>query len=166
MLPLRISSLLLIMSLVLPVQSQNELAFTGKYLRKSGKDFTEKERKLKWNPAETAIIVCDMWDQHWCKTATLRVTKMAPIMNLVLKKARNAGITIVHAPSSTMNFYADSPQRKKMLDAPEVSSSATIKDWYSLDLTRETVLPIDDTDGGCDDPDSDCVNCPVWSRQI
>ncbi|MDR1170314.1 MAG: hypothetical protein LBK97_05725, partial [Prevotellaceae bacterium] len=23
-----------------------------------------------WNPAQTAIIICDMWDKHWCNDAT------------------------------------------------------------------------------------------------
>ncbi|MHC4639524.1 MAG: hypothetical protein ACYTBV_18810 [Planctomycetota bacterium] len=22
---------------------------------------------LKWDPHKTAVIVCDMWNQHWCK---------------------------------------------------------------------------------------------------
>jgi len=22
-----------------------------------------------WKPSETAIIICDMWNQHWCKGA-------------------------------------------------------------------------------------------------
>ncbi|MBK8504951.1 MAG: isochorismatase family protein [Saprospiraceae bacterium] len=148
------------------MKSQNNLAFSGRYLKQSGKEFKERQKKLNWNPAETAIIVCDMWDQHWCKTATLRVTAMAPRMNLVLTEARKSGITIVHAPSSTMKFYADIPQRKKMMEMEDASSSAQIKDWYYLDPTKEPALPIDDSDGGCDDPDSDCVNCEVWKKQI
>ncbi|MCU0706154.1 MAG: protein-signal peptide and transmembrane prediction, partial [Fimbriiglobus sp.] len=27
------------------------------------------ESTVKWEPKHTAIIVCDMWDQHWCKSA-------------------------------------------------------------------------------------------------
>ena len=37
-----------------------------------------------WNGKETAIIICDMWDKHWCKGATSRVGEMAPVMNLSL----------------------------------------------------------------------------------
>src|SRR5258706_480089 len=33
-----------------------------------------------WNPKETAIIICDMWNQHWCKGATGRVAEMAPVL--------------------------------------------------------------------------------------
>ena len=45
---------------------------------------TDFERTLDWEVAETAIIVCDMWDDHWCKLAAHRVGIMAPRMNQVL----------------------------------------------------------------------------------
>ncbi|MDR1380490.1 MAG: hypothetical protein LBJ47_03320, partial [Tannerella sp.] len=28
-----------------------------------------------WKPSETAIIICDMWDKHWCDDATARVAE-------------------------------------------------------------------------------------------
>ncbi len=66
----------------------------------------------KWNPSETAIIICDMWDQHWCKGAAERVAEMAPFMNNVISIARDRGILIVHAPSECMAFYKNHPARK------------------------------------------------------
>ena len=27
------------------------------------------ETTVTWSPSKTAIIVCDMWDDHWCKSA-------------------------------------------------------------------------------------------------
>ena len=36
--------------------------------------------------AETAILICDMWDKHWCEGATKRVDAMAPIMNSVVQQ--------------------------------------------------------------------------------
>jgi hypothetical protein len=65
-----------------------------------------------WNPKETAIIICDMWNEHWCKGATDRVTEMAPVMNNVVSLAREKGILIVHAPSSCMDYYKNHPARK------------------------------------------------------
>ena len=35
--------------------------------------FTVRERKVAWDPKETALIICDMWDDHWCKSASRRV---------------------------------------------------------------------------------------------
>src|SRR5262245_10139953 len=36
------------------------------------------ERTLDWEAGETAIIVCDMWDDHHCKWAAHRVGVMVP----------------------------------------------------------------------------------------
>ena len=91
---------------------------------------------------------------------------MAPRMNSVIKNARDKGVTIIHAPSSTMEFYQDFPQRIKMTKCKEAASSHQIPDWCYLDESHEDPLPIDDSDGGCDDPTSDCVNCRVWTKQI
>ena len=71
-----------------------------------------------WRADQTAIVVCDMWDKHWCPTATARVAEMAPRMNLVLKAARDKGVLIIHCPSDTMEFYKDTPQRKRAQAAP------------------------------------------------
>lgn len=142
------------------------LSFQTRSQIKKGKKYIEKIQSIQWQAIETAIIICDMWDQHWCHSATTRVKSMAPVMNEVIKKARSNGITIIHAPSSTMDYYRDYPQRNKMILAKEDPSSEKIKDWYYLDSERESDLPIDDSDGGCDDPNSTCVNCEVWKKQI
>ena len=42
------------------------------------------ERTESWSPANSAIIVCDMWDLHHCLNATLRGGELAPRMNKVL----------------------------------------------------------------------------------
>src|ERR1051325_10451365 len=65
------------------------------------------EKAVQWNAAKTAIIICDMWDQHWCKGASERVAEMAPVMNRVVGAARRRGVLIIHAPSETMDFYKD-----------------------------------------------------------
>src|SRR5436309_14028118 len=44
------------------------------------------EKVQHWDPKKTAIVICDMWDQHWCKGATTRVAEMAPRMNQVVKE--------------------------------------------------------------------------------
>src|SRR5882724_2798906 len=67
----------------------------------------------------SAIVICDMWDKHWCSGATKRVGLLAQRMDPVLRKAREAGILIIHAPSDTMDFYKDFPQRKAILQAPK-----------------------------------------------
>ena len=105
--------------------------------------------------SRTAILICDMWDKHWCSGASQRVNGLAARMNPVLQKARAAGIQIIHAPSETMNFYKDSPQRKRMLAVARLEPPA------SLGLT-DPPLPIDDSDGGCDTSDQFYT---AWSRE-
>src|SRR5204862_1824110 len=79
--------------------------------------YRETEQPMTWAPKETAIVICDMWDKHWCNCATQRVAEMAPKMNAVVKNARARGVYIIHAPSDCMAFYKDAPQRQLALSA-------------------------------------------------
>jgi len=130
------------------------------------------ETKATWDPKKTAIIVVDMWDDHWCKSAAGRCTELGGPMNEMIKAARAQGVFIIHAPSSCMDFYKDTPQRKRAMTAPAAEPSAAITkterwgtSWNYMDAKREGTLPIDDSDTGCD-----CkVRCKTgspWKRQI
>src|SRR5438445_12305001 len=70
------------------------------------------EKPVTWDPKKTALVICDMWDKHWCKGATERVAEMAPRMNQVVSEARKRGVFIIHCPSDTMKYYEGTPQRK------------------------------------------------------
>ena len=48
-------------------------------------------REVRWDAARTAVVICDMWDKHWCPEATTCVAEMAPPMNEVVKEARRRG---------------------------------------------------------------------------
>src|SRR5213592_4626747 len=73
--------------------------------RSAGGDFAVVEEILRWAPGKTAIVVCDMWDNHWCTAAAARVNEMAPRVNEFLKVARARKVFIIHCPSDTMKFY-------------------------------------------------------------
>jgi len=122
-------------------------------------------RPVEWSPAETCIVVCDMWDNHWCPQSAQRVAEMAPRMNQVISEARKRGVFIIHCPSDTMDFYKDTPQRKLAQAAPMVSTEIPLERWIRLVPEREgSQLPIDDSDGGCDcSPQT--KNYRAWSRQ-
>ena len=109
------------------------------------------ENLLRWKPAETAIIICDMWDNHYCQNAAKRVTAMAPRMNEVVKAARELGVTIIHAPSGTMDVYAGTPQRARLMNAPKVTPPVPILKSCPLDPGKEKALPVDDATQPCDD---------------
>lgn len=123
------------------------------------------ERPVPWEPKGTAAIICDMWNQHWCKGATERVAEMAPRMNEMVARLRDKGVLIIHCPSDTMKFYEDAPGRKLAQAAPKVSAKVPLKGWCSLDSTKEPALPIDDSDGGCDEQPR-CKEGSPWKRQI
>jgi len=130
------------------------------------------EETVEWDPKKTALIICDMWDNHWCKGAARRVEELAGPMNNVIAAARQRGVFIIHAPSTTVDFYKDSPQRKRAQAAKFVKTTAplsTVERWGTAwcypDPKRETELPIDDTDMGCDCA-TKCEIVPPWTRQI
>src|SRR5882672_3300630 len=75
-----------------------------------------------WNPTQTAIIVCDVWDAHHCLNAVRRLEEMLPRMNQVLEKARGQGVLIIHAPSSCMEPYKEYPGRKLAMAAPKAKN--------------------------------------------
>jgi nicotinamidase-related amidase len=106
--------------------------------------------------AETAILLCDLWDNHWCSGAARRVEAMVPAVEATVAAARAAGVQIIHAPSDTMAFYADAPQRRRILDVPRVAPPEP------LDLPSPP-LPIDDSDGGCDSGEKPWHR--AWTRQ-
>ena len=122
-------------------------------------------RPEEWDPAHTAIVICDMWDKHWCKGATRRVAEMAPRMNEVISAARKRGVLIIHCPSDTMKFYNGTPERKLAQDSPKVAGRTPIPDRCSLDFKKEHGLPIDDSDGGCNCVPQ-CKQGSPWRRQI
>jgi nicotinamidase-related amidase len=109
--------------------------------------------------SETALILCDMWDKHWCQGATERVDVLAHKMAPVVDLARAGGILIIHAPSDTMAYYKGAPQRAAILRIAPVAPPSP------LALT-DPPLPIDDSDGGCDTPNNPLpVNYRAWTKQ-
>ena len=131
--------------------------------------------EVKWDPKKTVIIVCDMWDEHWCESATRRVAEMAGPLNVTLEAARAQGELIVHAPSSVTSFYENTLPRKLALNTSRVSLPDSAKaqegwetGWCLWDDSVEAPLPIDDSDGGCSCEDPECVaEMPwPWTRQI
>lgn len=124
-------------------------------------------KPAEWNPKQTAIVVCDMWDRHTCPNAEQRVAQMAPRMNEVLKAARAKGVFIIHCPSNTMEFYKNHPGRKLAMAAKPVETKRPLENWCYLDKDREGALPIDDSDGGCDCETTWKRGDPYpWTRQI
>jgi len=104
----------------------------------------------------TAILICDMWDDHSFRGAAERVDAMAPKMNEVVKGARGQGVRIIHSPSDTMGFYAEHPARKRMLAVPQVKLPVPR-------LRPNPPLPFDARENGSDT--NEVVGFRAWTRQ-
>ena len=123
-------------------------------------------KTAQWDPKKTAIIICDMWDRHWCKSATARVAEMAPRMNDFVAEARKRGVLIVHAPSDCMGPTltirpAGEPKTRRRPTLPEF-----LKRSACWPRSRErSHWPIDQSDGGCDCTPP-CAQVIAWRRQI
>ena len=74
----------------------------------------------------TALLLCDVWDSHWCRGARERLQPLLPKMNAAVHAARDAGMLIVHAPSDTMDFYADHPARQRALAVEPVEPALVL----------------------------------------
>jgi nicotinamidase-related amidase len=104
-----------------------------------------------------------MWDNHWCKGATDRVRDIAVRLNRVAGEARDRGALIIHSPSDCMEFYQDTPQRRLAQQAPPAKNAPKDIHVWCRSLKDELRLPVDDTDGGCDD-DPRCVQPNPWKQ--
>jgi nicotinamidase-related amidase len=112
-----------------------------------------------FDPAKTALVLCDMWDRHWCSGAEERVGVLARKMEPVIQLARKRGVLIIHSPSETMPYYSQTAARINMMKI------AAFQPPEPLPLT-DPALPIDDSDGGCDVANNKLPpNTRVWTRE-
>lgn len=123
-----------------------------------------KQEEQEWKAAETAIIICDMWNEHWCKGATARVAELAPMINQVITIARKKGVLIVHAPSDCMAYYNNTPGRQLARRYASVAASKFINE-EKLPAELNALWPVDQANEGCDDTPR-CAQGNPWKKQI
>ena len=88
--------------------------------------------KEKIETSKIAIVVIDMWNDYICPTGVeLFGGSLVPRMNRVFEGARKLGITIIHAPTDSADFYVGWPQAEKVAALPR----------YELPKIRELGLP-------------------------
>ncbi len=108
------------------------------------------------SPRQCALLLCDVWDQHWCRGAQDRLEEMLPRLSEVVASCRSAGMAIIHSPSGTMGYYEGHPGRLRATTLPQ---TRLLPDAPAM----APALPIDDSDGGCDTGESQPRH--VWTRQ-
>ena len=122
-----------------------------------------------WDAARSAVVVCDMWDAHHCASAARRVAEMAPRMNEVVAGLRERGALIIHAPAGCVDFYRDTPARRRAIEAPHAPAPCPI-DWNEWEEDEKAALPVSLTDpGACScaspEPCGDARPPYPWTRQ-
>ena len=115
------------------------------------------EEPLELDPASTALLLCDVWNHHWCRGAEERLELLLPQIDATARAARDLGMLVVHAPSGTMQAYAEHPARKRVLEAPPVPVPAELPH-------PDPPHPIDGSDSS--DTTGDTPRSPTrWTRQ-
>jgi nicotinamidase-related amidase len=114
------------------------------------------EAPERWRAAETALLLCDVWDRHWCRGAVERLEAMIPRMEAVVRSLRERGLQVIHAPSDTMAFYEGHPARARVRAAPLAPPPPIVE-------RPDPPLPVDASDGGADTGETDWYH--AWSRQ-
>ena len=125
-----------------------------------------RDRAEKWDPAETAIIVCDMWDSHHCYNAVKRANEIAPSIDELIQKVRARGGTVIHSPSSCVDFYKSNPARMRAVNAPAATNLPDgISNWmhWISEEEEKAGYPIDHSDGGEDD---DPKEHKEWAQKL
>ncbi len=112
--------------------------------------------KVVLDPAHCAVLVCDVWDAHWCRGARERLAALVPRMDITLRAARQRGMSIIHAPSDTLDFYAAAPARQRILAIPQVKPPPDLP-------LPDPPLPIDASDHGADTGETEPYK--AWHRQ-
>jgi nicotinamidase-related amidase/type 1 glutamine amidotransferase len=130
----------------------------------SGRFHTE-FKSAQWDPSQTAIILCDMWDAHHSVTAVRRLTEFAPRVDDVIAELRNRGAAIIHAPSDCMDAYRDHPARLHAVAAPVAGDALPdIAAWcHRIPGEERARYPIDQSDGG---EDEDAWENEQWAEQL
>lgn len=91
------------------------------------------------DPRHVGVVAVDVWNFHWCKTATMRVDAIVPRMNKALQAARDLGMTVLLCPSDVVDNYVGTPQREAVFALPRIPVPV---------VTNVTCPPVPDA-GGC-----------------
>jgi hypothetical protein len=83
----------------------------------TGKEILSEERV---DPKKIGVIAVDVWNYHWCKTATMRVDAIVPRINKALEAARGLGMTVMLCPSDVVDNYVGYPPREAVFAIPKV----------------------------------------------
>jgi nicotinamidase-related amidase len=107
----------------------------------------------------TAILLCDLWDSHWCSTAAVGTARIARRAAPLTASFRSRGGVVIHAPSDTMGFYSGHPAREYVLSLP----SAEVTRGRHPDRGSPVAIPLPPAVRRCPDrPECAEPSGPPW----
>lgn len=109
----------------------------------SDRAFTYVHKTLLWDPAKTAVVIVDLWEQSQAPRVGKRMDELAPHINEAARAARSKGLLVVHAPGGVTDYYKDTPQRARCLEVAPVALVA---------MEEGPALPVDASDNGWEGP--------------
>jgi len=115
------------------------------------------ETTTEWPIDQTAFIIIDMWNDHWCAAEVVRTMPIALHINTTITHLRNRGMLILHAPSDVVNFYAAYQARQwvaRLPKAPQPPIRPHVDPDYPLIVGK---------DDGCDSGQQ--PSAATWTRQ-
>jgi len=65
---------------------------------------------------QTALLICDVYNNHWCKSQTKIYDVIAQRIGRVVTEFHQKGILVVHCPSECTDHYAATIQYQRMLE--------------------------------------------------
>jgi nicotinamidase-related amidase len=108
-----------------------------------------------------ALVVCDVWDTHWCATARRQADELAPGIDALARAVRRRGGAVIHAPSQTEPFYEGTPpyERAVALTAP----AAAVRGRPEIPVPAHPRCPCTPP---CEPPDAGAAEWPwPWRHQ-
>lgn len=113
--------LLAFLTLLAVCSSTTALAITLELQRRDPVTGAITMQKEEVDPRRVGVIAVDVWNFHWCKTATMRVDAFVPRMNKALEAARALGMKVMLCPSDVVENYAGYPQREAIFALPGIT---------------------------------------------
>lgn len=136
---LGISSFLVVSAIAAVLSARPLPALTLDLQQRDPASGTVISRTEEVDPRHVGVIAVDVWNYHWCKTATMRVDSIVPRINKALDAARELGMTVMLCPSDVVDNYVGYPQREAIFALPRLPVPAVV---------NVTCPPVPDA-GGC-----------------
>jgi nicotinamidase-related amidase len=109
---------------------------------------------------QPALVICDVWDTHWCATAREQADELAPRIDRLADVVRRVGGAVIHAPAQTEAFYKSDIQFRRAREA--AAPLPARRQRPSIAVPRYPTCPCDEP---CTPPDQSADWPWPWRRQ-